>query len=85
MSVTINIPDAVAALLSELPEGERDSFAAEAITAALEARRRDRVECIAAVEEALGDLEHGRNMIPFDELCRRWDAEQRARHDAAGS
>jgi predicted transcriptional regulator len=85
MSVTINIPDDVAARLSELPEGERDSFAAEAIAAALEARRRDSMECVAAVEEALADLDRGRNMIPFEEICRRWDSERLARRDAAGS
>ena len=79
MSLTIELPNEVARQLAELPAEERSSFA---IQAALEARRRDRDEFAAAVEQALADLEDGRNLIPFEELCERWDRE---RESAGGS
>ena len=33
-------------------------------------------ECIAAVEQALADMDEGRNLIPFGEVCRQWKADK---------
>ena len=86
MTLTIKVPDEVASRLEEmLPPEERDSFAAAAIADALELRSRDSAECIAAVEDAIADMDAGRNLIPFDEVCRRWDAERAARTNPARS
>jgi predicted transcriptional regulator len=79
MTLTIDLPDELASRLAELlPEEERDRFAVAAIAEALEARRCDSAECIAAVEQALEDMDEGRNLIPFEEVCRQWDADREA-------
>ena len=84
MTLTIELPDDVASRLAEmLPEGERDRFAASAIADALESRMRDSEECVLAVEEALADMEAGRNLIPFEEVCRQWEAEKASRPTSA--
>lgn len=78
MTITIDLPDELASRLAELlPEEERNRFAIAAIAEALEARKRDSSECIAAVEEALADMDEGRNLIPFEEVCRQWEKSSR--------
>lgn len=79
MSLTIDLPDELAARLAELPADERDTFAVDAIATALEARWRDSAECITAVEEALADMDEGRHLIPFDDVCRQWEIDRDAR------
>ena len=79
MTLTIELPEGLAARLAELlPEDERVRFAASAIEDALDARLRDSAECVSAVEQALADMNEGRNLIPFDEVCRQWEAERTA-------
>jgi predicted transcriptional regulator len=86
MTITIDLPDDLASRLAEiLPEEERSRFAVDAIAEALEARRRDSEECIVAVEQALADMDEGRNLIPFEEICRLWDAEKAARRPVGGA
>lgn len=55
--------------------GKLDSLAQEALveyhTEVLAARRLDSAECIEAVEQALADMEEGRNLIPFEEVFRQ--------------
>ena len=75
MSIAIVIPDELAEKLADaLPADERQAFALDAISAALEARQRDSTECMAAVEKALADMDTGRNLVPFEDVCREWDA-----------
>ena len=86
MTLTIELPDEVASRLAEmLPESERDGFAASAIAEALESRLRDSEECVLAVERALADMDAGRNLIPFDEVCRQWEAERAGRSTTASA
>lgn len=86
MTLTIDLPDELAARLAELlPEEERDRFAVAAIAEALEARQSDSAECIEAVEQALADMDAGRNLIPFEDVCRQWDAEKASRREASGA
>jgi predicted transcriptional regulator len=75
MTVTLNLPDDLASQLAEiLPEAERDRFLRAAIENALDMLREDAEDCASVVERALEDLDAGRNVIPFDEACRRWDS-----------
>lgn len=77
MTLTIDLPDELASRFVEaLPEEERYRFALTAISEALDARRRDSAECIAAVEQALTDMDEGCNLIPFEEVCRQWEADK---------
>ncbi|HZT41180.1 MAG TPA: hypothetical protein VFA07_03280 [Chthonomonadaceae bacterium] len=77
MTITIDLPDELASRLAELlPEEERNRFAVNAIAEALEARRRDTAECVTAVEQALADMDAGRNLIPFEEVSRQWEADK---------
>jgi len=86
MTLKLDLPDDIASKLAKLlPEGERDRFALSAISEALDARIHDSAECRAAVERALEDMDTGRNVIPFEDLCRAWDSEKLARQNAAGA
>jgi predicted transcriptional regulator len=72
MTMTIELPDELASRLNALlPEEERGSFAVSAIADALLAQERDSAECIAAVEEAIADMETGRS-VSFEEEEARW-------------
>jgi len=86
MTITIDLPDELAARLAELlPEEERNRFAVNAIAEALEAHRRDSAECVAAVKEALADMKAGRNLIPFEGVCRQWEADKAARRTSGSA
>jgi predicted transcriptional regulator len=79
MTITIELPEDLASQLAQvLPEEERDRFAIDAIAEALAARRRDADDCTAAVEQALADMDAGRNLIPFEDVCRHWASEKAA-------
>jgi predicted transcriptional regulator len=83
MAFTIDLPEELAIRLATvLPEEERSQFAVSAIEEALEARLRDEAECVAAVEEAIAEMEAGHKGILFEDLCRQWDAERAARRTA---
>lgn len=77
---------AIAAIADALEARQREIEADERVLAALRADldperepERDAAECVAAVEEALADVEAERNLVSFEEACRRWDAEKAAR------
>ncbi len=76
MTLTIDLPDEVASRLNALlPEEERGRFAVSAIADALLAQERDSVECMAAVEEAIVDVENERSVSLDDERA-RWQQEK---------
>ena len=77
MTLTIDLPAELAVRLATvLPEEERSQFAVMAIEDALEARLRDEAECVAAVEEAIAEMEAGRGLMSFEDAYREWDAEK---------
>jgi predicted transcriptional regulator len=72
MTLTIDLPEERAFRLNALlPEEARQRFVVSAIADALPAQEQDSAECIAAVEEALADMEMGRS-ISFEEEKARW-------------
>ncbi len=74
MTLTIDLPEELASrLAASMPEEERSEFTIHAIADALEARRRDKTECIAAVEEAFKEMDAGRGLISFEEAQRQWE------------
>ncbi len=36
----------------------------------------DSAACVDAVEQALADIDVGRNLMPFEEVCRQWEGEK---------
>lgn len=63
MTLTIDLPDELASRLMALLSAEEcGRFAVSAIADALLAQERDASECIAAVEEAITDMEAGRSI-----------------------
>ena len=73
MTITIELPDELSSrLAASVPEEERVEFAVAAIAEALEAQRQEEAECVAALEEALADMEAGRS-ISFEESQRQWE------------
>jgi predicted transcriptional regulator len=74
MTLTIELPDELAfRLMALLPEEARERFAVSAIAEALLAQESDSAECIAAVEEALAEMETG-HTVSFDEEIARWQS-----------
>lgn len=89
---TLDLPDELAARLAELPKSEVNRFAVIALTdlvngtshiheddPALDVYPELDDETIAAIEEALNDVEAGRT-IPFEQVRAEWEAEKAARH-----
>src|SRR5690349_20103941 len=89
MTLTIDLPDALASRLTALlPEEEHDRFALSAIADALlsasllaeldpeQELEREAAECIAAVAEGFADIDAGRNLVSLEEVRHRWDAEK---------
>ena len=71
MTFTIDLPEELASRLSTaLPEEERSQFAVAAIEEALEAHLQDEAECVAAVEEAIAEIEAGRTGLSFEPIKR---------------
>ena len=76
MILTIDLPEELASRLNELlPEEERVRFAVAAIAHALVVQERDSAECIAAVEEAIAEMETGRTIALKDERA-RWEKQK---------
>jgi predicted transcriptional regulator len=84
MTLTINLPDELASQMNRfLTEEERDDFAVSAIAEALLSCEQDAVECSAAVEEGLADMEAGRT-ISLEEEKARWQSEKATLLSSAG-
>ncbi len=83
MTFTIDLPDDLASRLALLPEEERSRFSVAAIADALTFRD-DELDCIEVVEQALSDMDEGRGLVSFEELCRQWDAEKAEREPPDG-
>ena len=76
MTLTIDLPDALASRLNTLlPEDARQRFAIAAIADALLAQEQDSNECMAAVEEAFADMEAGRTNTLEEEQA-RWQQQK---------
>ena len=76
MTIAIELPDELSSrLAASVPEEERVEFAVAAIAGALEAQRQEEAECVAALEEALADMEAGRSISFEDELA-RWQSQK---------
>ena len=61
---------------------EADARLAEALLAELDPEQepeREAAECIAIIEEGFRDVDTGRNLVSFEEACRRWEEEEAAR------
>ena len=72
----MTLPDELANRLNVLlPEAEREHFALSALADAILAQEQDSAECIAAVEEALADMEAGRT-ISLEESIARWEKQK---------
>ena len=70
MNVTLDLPDEVANRLIALPQGERNQFAAMALTEAWSAANETRLAEESAIERGIADYEAGRTMT-LDELQAR--------------
>ena len=80
MTFTIDLPEELASrFVALLPEEERSRFSAAAIADALLLREEEGDDCVTAVEQALAEMDAGRGLVPFEEICRQWDAEKAAR------
>ena len=78
MTLTIDLPDDLASrLMALLPEEAREHFAVSAIEEALLARERDSAECMAAVEEALAEMETGQS-VSLEAEKARWQSQKAA-------
>ena len=83
MTLTLELPEELAARLNDLPAEERHSFSIAAIDDALtclycqiEPEEGDWIE---QVNQAIDEIEAGDPGIPFEEVCRQWDAEKASR------
>lgn len=84
MIVTLELPDELATQLMALPESERNRYATAAFwhyteevdNVAGEDSEEKEDECIAIVEQALADVEAGRNMVHFEDVLRRYEADK---------
>ena len=59
---------------------EADAQVAESLLAELDPElepEREAAECMAIIEEGFRDIDTGRNLVSFEEACRRWEAEKR--------
>ena len=64
---------------------EADARLAESLLAELDPElepEREAAECIAIIEEGFRDIDTGRNLVSFEEACRRWEEEKAARQAA---
>ena len=85
MTVTLDLPDELSSRLTALiPEETRDRFAAAAIADALNLRQLETEECVPIVEQALADMDAGRNLVSFEEVCDQWDADRAERNTLDG-
>jgi hypothetical protein len=75
MTLTLNLPDAVATRMEQLPEDERARFSVEAIADALLLIENDD-DCVEVVDRALADVEAGIGLYSFEDACRRWESEK---------
>ena len=80
MTITIDLPDELASRLAQLPEEERTRFSVAAIADALIFRDEEQ-NIVEIVEQALADMDEGRGLVSFEEVCRQWDSEK-AEHEA---
>lgn len=72
MTLTIDLPDALASRLNALlPKEDRGRFAISAIANALLAQEHDSAECVEAIEEALADMDSQR-IVSFEDEMARW-------------
>ena len=86
LTLTIDLPDELAArFITLLSEGERRRFSVAAIADALQFRQDEDSDCVTAVEQALADMDAGKGLISFEEVCRQWDAEKASRKPAGSS
>ena len=81
MTITIHLPDRLAAHLAALPEGERHAFAVSAIEDAVLAAAPpvDEDDLDTALEEAFAQMEAGQG-IPFEDFARDLRARSEARY-----
>lgn len=81
MTLTLELPDAVAAQLTALlpEEEERNYFGVNAIVDALTFRQNETEDLISVVNQALDGVYANKGMIDFDEFCCQRDAEKAAR------
>src|SRR5882724_4362895 len=74
---------AVAAIAEALAARQRsDAQLAASLLADLDPDKdpeSEAAECISIVEEGLEDVDAGRNLISFEEACRRWEADKATR------
>ena len=83
MTLTINLSDERASrLVALLPEEERSRFSLAANAEALTFRE-DEQDCVEVVEQALANMDEGRCLVSFEEVCRQWDSEKAA-HEIPG-
>jgi predicted transcriptional regulator len=78
MTLTLHLPEDVASRLALLSDDERSRFSVAAIADALRFRE-DELDCVDAVKQALAEMDEGRGLVSFDDVCRQWDAEKVAR------
>ncbi len=76
MTITLDLPDALATRLTSLPEAARDQFAAAALSDAFDFREDETDDFITVVEQALADMHAGIGSVSFEDACRQWDAEE---------
>ena len=78
VTVTIELPEDVAERLSAVPEGSwRNHYVTQALTIGMDALSpeeavQERAETIAAIAEALQEVEEGKDR-PFEEFVAEWE------------
>jgi predicted transcriptional regulator len=82
-TITLTVPDELAARLEALPKDQRDRYALAALTAGMEAltpeeAEHDFEETVAALKEAFADVDAGRT-YSFEECRQLWQADREAR------
>ena len=75
MTITIELPDELASRLAQLPEEERSRFSIVAIADTLTLRDEEQ-NVVEVVGRALADMDEGRGLVSFGEVCRQWDSEK---------
>ena len=78
MTITLDLPDALANRLTLLPEAARDRFAAAALSDAFDFQETETEDFVTVVEQALADMHAGIGLVSFEDACRQWDAEEAA-------
>lgn len=87
-TITLILPDDLAARLAILPDEEaRNRFAVAALAAGIAAldadKGDDEAQTVTAVEEALAQMDAGRGLVSFEEASHRWAEDKAARRRAA--